>query len=39
VAIEEEILGVGRGKEGALEEGRRVFGGEIFLQKSSELGG
>ncbi len=26
MAIEGEILGVGRGKEGALEEGKGVFG-------------
>jgi hypothetical protein len=35
MAIEGEILGVGRGKEGAWEEGRRVFLGreEFFAEE------
>ncbi len=41
MAIEGEILGVGHGKEGTLEEGRGALEGErgIFWQRSSELGG
>ncbi len=34
MAIEGEILGVGRGKKGALEEDRRILGREEFLQRS-----